>query len=62
MHGLKANRSLGKRSCKRGLVNEDTWTKIIRAFFILNFFPFIERNFSSHVSVLKNMLKYENHL
>ena len=61
MHGLKANRSLGKRSCKRGLVNEDTWTKIM-SFFDFEFFPFIERNFSSHVSVLKNMLKYENHL
>ena len=32
------------------------------SFFDFEFFPFIERNFSSHVSVLKNMLKYENHL
>lgn len=48
---------LQERSCKWGHLDEDNMS-----FFDFEFFPFIERNFSSHVSVLKNMLKYENHL
>lgn len=56
MHGLKANRSLGKRSCKRGLVNEDTWTKIIWAFLILNFFLLSREIFQVMFQFLKTCL------